>query len=62
MHGLGVAEAARVLGVAEGTVKSRCARGRAALAELLGIAGERRTGTERDPSDPGGNRPPSPDV
>ena len=62
MHGLGVAETARVLGVAEGTVKSRCARGRAALAELLGIAGERRTGTERDPSDPGGNRPPSPDV
>ena len=54
MHGLGVAEAAQVLGVAEGTVKSRCARGRAALAELLGIAGERRTGTERDPSDPGG--------
>ena len=34
----------RVLGVAEGTVKSRCARGRAALAELLGIAGERPTG------------------
>ena len=62
MHGLGVAEAAQVLGVAEGTVKSRCARGRAALAELLGIAGDRRTGTERDPSDPGGNRPPPSDV
>ena len=62
MHGLGVAETARVLGVAEGTVKSRCARGRAALAELLGIAGEPRSGTERDPADPGGNRPPSPDV
>ncbi len=37
MHGLSVAEAAVVLGVAEGTVKSRCARGRAAMAELLDI-------------------------
>jgi RNA polymerase sigma-70 factor (ECF subfamily) len=36
MHGLPVAEAAAVLEVAEGTVKSRCARGRAALAALLG--------------------------
>jgi RNA polymerase sigma-70 factor, ECF subfamily len=35
MQGLPVAEAASVLGVAEGTVKSRCARGRAALAPLL---------------------------
>lgn len=35
MHGLKVSEAAQVLGVAEGTVKSRCARGRAALARLL---------------------------
>ena len=42
MHGMGVAEAAEVLGVAEGTVKSRCARGRAALAELLGL--DLRTG------------------
>jgi RNA polymerase sigma-70 factor, ECF subfamily len=48
MHGLSVAEAAEVLGVAEGTVKSRCARGRAALAELLGITA--------------GNRPARPDV
>jgi RNA polymerase sigma-70 factor (ECF subfamily) len=36
MHGLSVAEAAQVLGVAEGTIKSRCARGRATLAPLLG--------------------------
>ena len=36
MHGLPVAEAAAVLGVAEGTVKSRCFRGREALATLLG--------------------------
>ncbi len=35
MHGLSVAETAHILGVAEGTVKSRCARGRAALAPLL---------------------------
>ena len=36
IHGYGVAEAAQILGVAEGTVKSRCARGRAKLAVLLG--------------------------
>ena len=35
MQGLSVAEAAQVLEVAEGTIKSRCARGRTALAELL---------------------------
>jgi len=35
MQGLSVAEAAAVLEVAEGTVKSRCSRGRAALAPLL---------------------------
>ncbi|MGL5849931.1 MAG: sigma factor-like helix-turn-helix DNA-binding protein, partial [Phycicoccus sp.] len=37
MHGLSVAEAAATLDIAEGTVKSRCFRGRAALAELLGL-------------------------
>lgn len=36
MHGYSVADAARALGVAQGTVKSRCARGRARLAVLLG--------------------------
>lgn len=36
MHGLSVAEAADVLGVAEGTIKSRCSRGREAMAALLG--------------------------
>ena len=35
MEGLSVARAAEILGVAEGTVKSRCSRGRAALALLL---------------------------
>jgi RNA polymerase sigma-70 factor (ECF subfamily) len=42
MHGLPVAEAAAVLGVAEGTVKSRCFRGREALAEMLGATEPRR--------------------
>jgi RNA polymerase sigma-70 factor (ECF subfamily) len=36
VQGYSVAEAARVMGVAEGTVKSRCARGRGRLAVLLG--------------------------
>jgi RNA polymerase sigma-70 factor (ECF subfamily) len=36
VHGYPVAEAAEMLGVAEGTIKSRCARGRARLAVLLG--------------------------
>ncbi|MFB9731627.1 RNA polymerase sigma factor SigM [Ornithinimicrobium kibberense] len=39
MHGLSVAEAAAVLDVAEGTVKSRCSRGREAMARILGAAG-----------------------
>ncbi|HEU4360413.1 MAG TPA: RNA polymerase sigma factor SigM [Mycobacterium sp.] len=36
MQGYSIADAARRLGVAAGTVKSRCARGRARLAVLLG--------------------------
>lgn len=35
MEDLPVAEAAVILGVAEGTVKSRCSRGRTALAQIL---------------------------
>ena len=35
MHGLSVLEAAMVLEVAEGTVKSRCSRGREAMAAML---------------------------
>lgn len=42
MQGLSVAETAAILDVAEGTVKSRCFRGRAALAELL-------SGDDREP-------------
>ena len=41
MYDVPVAEAARILDVAVGTVKSRCSRGRAALAEVLGGAGNR---------------------
>lgn len=50
MHGMPVAEAAEVLEVAVGTVKSRCARGREALATLLadsGLADGRREPGER---------------
>jgi RNA polymerase sigma-70 factor (ECF subfamily) len=42
VEGYPVAECAAILGVAEGTVKSRCARGRARLAVILG--GERNPG------------------
>ena len=36
IEGYTVAEAAEILGVAEGTIKSRCARGRLKLAQVLG--------------------------
>jgi RNA polymerase sigma-70 factor, ECF subfamily len=39
MEDLPVAEAAELLGVPEGTIKSRCARGRMAMAQLLRPAG-----------------------
>ncbi|TFV56401.1 RNA polymerase sigma factor SigM [Mycobacterium sp. PS03-16] len=45
MQGYSVAETARMLGVAEGTVKSRCSRARAKLADVLATidAGEETT-------------------
>ncbi len=49
VEGYSVAEAAHTLGVAEGTVKSRCARGRAKLAVLLGHL--------RNPDEPGRVKP-----
>ncbi|WP_262285016.1 RNA polymerase sigma factor SigM [Micromonospora sp. MA102] len=59
VQGYSVADVARILEVAEGTVKSRCARGRARLAVLLGHL---RTGSDEVPDVPrvtGGNpRPP----
>ncbi|WP_077087156.1 RNA polymerase sigma factor SigM [Mycobacterium rhizamassiliense] len=36
MQGYSIADTARLLGIAEGTVKSRCARARVRLAQLLG--------------------------
>ncbi|MET7374937.1 RNA polymerase sigma factor SigM [Micromonospora arida] len=55
VQGYPVAEVARILGVAEGTVKSRCARGRARLAVLLGHlrpAAVATTSTRPDPTVP----------
>lgn len=40
MHGLSVAAASRLLGIAEGTVKSRCARGRRRLAVVLAVSAD----------------------
>jgi RNA polymerase sigma-70 factor (ECF subfamily) len=56
MQDMPIAEAAVVLGVAEGTVKSRCSRGRAALAQLLRAAtAEPAGGRVHHPSAPVGN-------
>ncbi len=57
MEGYSVAEAAAILDCAVGTVKSRCARGRAKLAPLLGV----HAPDEPDHSAPG-NQPPPPPV
>ena len=51
MEGYPVHEVADMLGCAEGTVKSRCFRGRARLAELLGDLAP-----DADPDAPPGNR------
>ena len=59
LQDLSVAEAAGVLGVAEGTVKSRCSRGRIALARLLG---EPQEGEHEQQQGPGGNLPVAPRV
>ncbi|QLQ38558.1 RNA polymerase sigma factor SigM [Micromonospora robiginosa] len=59
VQGYPVAEVARILDVAEGTVKSRCARGRARLAVVLGHL---RTGSDEPVDVPrvtaGNRRPP----
>jgi RNA polymerase sigma-70 factor, ECF subfamily len=55
MEGLSVLEAAELLGVPEGTVKSRCSRGRTALVPLL-------SGHEGESDGPAGNRSPAPGV
>ena len=56
MEGYGVAEAAEILDCAVGTVKSRCARGRARLAPLLGVL------RAPDPQVPPGNHRSAGDV
>jgi RNA polymerase sigma-70 factor (ECF subfamily) len=52
VQGYAVAEAAAILGVAEGTIKSRCARGRTKLAVVLGYLrnppADSSVGSERD--------------
>jgi RNA polymerase sigma-70 factor, ECF subfamily len=60
VQGYQVAEAAAMLGVAEGTVKSRCARGRAKLAVQLGHLRGRPDATQ-DTAAPG-NHPAAPGV
>ncbi len=65
MEDVPVAEVARLLGVAEGTVKSRCSRGRAALAVWLRpqprTSGNRRAGSRvapaEEPAAPVGGQP-----
>lgn len=47
MQGYSIADTARMLAVAEGTVKSRCSRGRARLAVLLGYLDSGRRGGVR---------------
>ncbi|CCI53271.1 RNA polymerase sigma factor SigM [Nostocoides jenkinsii] len=53
MHAVPVAEAAEILGVAEGTVKSRCSRGRTALAALITRDGSAIAPTTDRPMEPG---------
>lgn len=48
IQGYAVVEAAAILGVAEGTIKSRCARGRARMALMLRHL---KTGTDEAPGD-----------
>jgi RNA polymerase sigma-70 factor, ECF subfamily len=57
MQGYSVEEAATILGCAPGTVKSRCARGRARLAPLLAQRDPANTGTR--PHGPATNAQPS---
>jgi RNA polymerase sigma-70 factor, ECF subfamily len=54
VQGYAVAEAAEILGVAEGTIKSRCARGRARMALALGhLRGDPPAGRDEHHGNPG---------
>ncbi len=57
MEGYPVAEVARMLGCAEGTVKSRCFRGRAQLADLLGVLAPGGDPDHAEPRNPAGPHP-----
>jgi RNA polymerase sigma-70 factor (ECF subfamily) len=57
IEGYSVAEIAEMLGIAEGTVKSRCARGRARLAVLLGHLRTSPSTSGNRPDDPGVGSP-----
>ncbi|BDH02861.1 RNA polymerase sigma factor SigM [Streptomyces seoulensis] len=58
MQGYPVAEAAQILDVPTGTVKSRCARGRARLLPLLTHLRPGAPGRRSDPAAPGGGKEP----
>lgn len=58
LYGYPVGEAAEILDVADGTVKSRCARGRARLAVLLGELGNRGGGSGVESTSAAGSGPP----
>ncbi len=75
LYGYSVVEAAQILGVADGTVKSRCARGRLALATRLGhlreefgdrpavgVAADRSPAGRAEPGTDPGNDPARLDV
>jgi RNA polymerase sigma-70 factor, ECF subfamily len=53
MQGYSIADTAALLGIAEGTVKSRCARARVRLAQLLGYLD---AGAHTTPDHPAGQR------
>ena len=52
MHGLSIAEAASIQNVADGTIKSRCSRGRASMVPLLGLGEPSDTPEERGGKEP----------
>jgi RNA polymerase sigma-70 factor (ECF subfamily) len=55
VQGYSVAEAAEIMGVAEGTIKSRCSRARARLALVLGHLRPGRSSTQSVTEDTAGN-------
>ncbi len=57
MEGYSIAEVAVMLECAEGTIKSRCSRGRVRLAGLLGMLAPGGDGRDTDPGNPPGESP-----